>query len=192
MTETEAKIVDAAIQTFLRYGARKTTMADIAETAGVSRQTLYDAFGNKDEVIRASIRAVTDRSLVRARTAVDQAEGLAARLRAYLDQTIGASFDLMQTASNAEELISGHNEAGKDEIARSHERHETLVSELLSGSEGSIRTSGQSVDQLAHFVVTTAMGYKSSAKDRADLDALMTSLITAVVILAGQQMDAGG
>ena len=43
-TETEARIVAAAIQCFVRYGARKTSMADIATAAGVSRQTLYDSF----------------------------------------------------------------------------------------------------------------------------------------------------
>ena len=59
MTETEEKILEAAIRTFLRYGARKPAMNDIAKAAGVSRQTLYDLFGGKEELIRASTRSIS-------------------------------------------------------------------------------------------------------------------------------------
>jgi len=43
----------------MRYGIGRTTMADIAQSAGVARQTLYNAYPNKDEVLRAVVRAST-------------------------------------------------------------------------------------------------------------------------------------
>ena len=65
MTSTKNKIVDAAIATFIRYGARKTAMTDIADAAGVSRQTLYDQFGSKDDLVEAAISRNTDLVLAR-------------------------------------------------------------------------------------------------------------------------------
>ncbi|MGI9434427.1 MAG: TetR/AcrR family transcriptional regulator, partial [Geminicoccaceae bacterium] len=157
MTETEEIIVEAAIGTFVRFGAKKTTMADIAEAAGVSRQTVYALFGDKDGVIVAAIRHVTDRSLAAARAKVEEASSLSEKLDAYFAETITKSFELLQTAGDAEDLISGHNKAGKAEIARSHQRHKDLVFKLLAPYEATIGKSNQSSIELANFVVTTAM-----------------------------------
>ena len=55
MTDTRTIIVEAATRTFAKHGARKTAMIDIAEAAGVSRQTLYALFGNKDDLVAATI-----------------------------------------------------------------------------------------------------------------------------------------
>lgn len=46
-------ILDAALPVFVRYGFRKTTMADIARAAGISRASLYLSFSSKEDVFRA-------------------------------------------------------------------------------------------------------------------------------------------
>ncbi|WP_421724320.1 TetR/AcrR family transcriptional regulator [Bauldia sp.] len=183
MTETEDKIVEAAIRVFVRYGARKASMADIASNAGVSRQTLYDLFGAKDELIRASIRSVTDQSLARVRERLGRCATLAEKLDAYFDETIVKSFELLETAGDPEDLISGHNAAGKDEIDRSHQRHEALIAELLDDYRDPIEASGQSVADVAHLIVTVAMGFKTGARSRADLDGLIGSFKIAVLTI---------
>lgn len=48
-------ILDAAELEFDRRGARKPTMSDIAAAAGVSRPTLYRAFGDRTALIEALI-----------------------------------------------------------------------------------------------------------------------------------------
>ncbi len=48
-----AGILDAALPVFVRYGFQKTSMADIAKAAGISRASLYLAFNNKEELFRA-------------------------------------------------------------------------------------------------------------------------------------------
>lgn len=61
MKETDRKagaILDAALPVFVRHGFRKTSMADIARAAGISRAALYLSFGSKEELFRAgSLRA---------------------------------------------------------------------------------------------------------------------------------------
>lgn len=176
MTETEEKILDAAIRTFLRFGARKASMNDIAQAAGVSRQTLYDAFGGKDGLIRASIRIVTDRNLAGVRARLAGVTGLSDQLDIYFQETIVKSFELMQTAGDMDDLISGHNEAGKEEIASSHLRHEALIEELFTPYDTVLRESGLTAAQQSHLVVTAVMGFKYGAKSREDLDELLMLL----------------
>lgn len=185
MSETELKIVEAAIRTFVRYGARKTAMGDIAKEANVSRQTLYDVFGNKDELIIASIRYITDQNLTAVNERLDEAVSLEEQLDIYFAETIVKSFELLQTSGDAEDLISGHNEAGRDEIARSHVRHEKLIAGLLAPYKSEIEATGQSHTQLAHFFVTAAMSFKYGAKNRRDLNRLLDSLRNATASTAG-------
>ncbi len=184
MGDTEEKIVEAAIRTFVRYGARKTAMADIAEAAGVSRQTLYATFGGKDELIVASIRAVTERSLADVREGLKGCATLSERLDVYLLGTVVKSFELLQNAADAEDLISGHNEAGRTELARSHERHEALLAEILAPDTERIDASGHTVQELAHFIATAGKGFKYGASNREDLDGLCRTLKNAVLAIA--------
>lgn len=176
MTETEERILNAAIQTFVRYGVRKASMNDIAQAAGVSRQTLYDAFGGKDGLIRASIRIVTDRNLARVRQRLDGITALSEQLDIYFEETVVKSFELLQTAGDMEDLISGHNEAGREEIALSHARHEALIAELLTPHAAALSARGLTAKTQAHFLVTTVMGFKYGAKSSEDLDDLLMAL----------------
>jgi TetR/AcrR family transcriptional regulator, repressor for uid operon len=52
-TETREKIVDAAIVTFSKHGYDRTKMDDIAETANLSKGTLYLYFKSKEELFYA-------------------------------------------------------------------------------------------------------------------------------------------
>ena len=45
------RIIDAALSAFLQRDVNKTTMDEIAETAGVSKVTIYKYFGDKDGLI---------------------------------------------------------------------------------------------------------------------------------------------
>ena len=185
MTATEQKIIGAAIRTFVRYGVRKTAMADIASEAGVSRQTLYDTFGGKNELIVASIRCITDRNLQAVREDLAGRTSLSTRLDAYFEGTVIRSFELLQTSGDAEDLASGHNEAGRGEIERSHDKHRALVAGLLRPHSRALAESGLTPDRLARLVVTVAMGLKYSAKSRNDLDSLLVTLKAAVLALSG-------
>lgn len=57
MGEVDARVIDAALTCFGRYGIAKTTMADVACEAGISRATLYRQVDSREELIHATIRA---------------------------------------------------------------------------------------------------------------------------------------
>ena len=184
VTDRRDQLVEAAIRTFVRFGARKTSMADIAAEAGVSRQTLYDLFGAKDELVVRSIRHVTERNLDDVRGALRCCSALSERLDAYFEGTVIRSFELLQGAADAEDLLGGHNEAGRAGIAESHRRHEALVRGILEKHASSFARHGLTVADAAHFIVTAVMAFKHSAASREDLDGLLAALRAGVLLLA--------
>jgi AcrR family transcriptional regulator len=62
---TRARILDAASELFLNRGYARTTMKDIADGAGVARDTVHATFGSKARVLTALIdlRLVPDSSV---------------------------------------------------------------------------------------------------------------------------------
>lgn len=48
------------LEVFAHYGLSKTSMRDLAEAAGVSRQTLYNRFKTKEELLHWAVTSVTD------------------------------------------------------------------------------------------------------------------------------------
>ena len=56
---SRAAILDAATALFLRDGFRATTMDNIAETAGVSKRTVYNNFADKETLFRDVVMAAT-------------------------------------------------------------------------------------------------------------------------------------
>jgi AcrR family transcriptional regulator len=55
ISPTKQRIIDAAKRCMSRWGQQKSSMNDIAREAGVSRNTLYCHFTNRDEVIAAAM-----------------------------------------------------------------------------------------------------------------------------------------
>ena len=85
-----AKVLDAAAEQFRRVGIRRTTMEEVAKSAGVARITLYRRFANKDalveQVVRREFRRYFDQFLIDVADAADAAErveiGFASAMRA--------------------------------------------------------------------------------------------------------------
>lgn len=48
-------VLDAAYHAFIEYGFARTTTADIAARAGISKRAIYDVFSNKTELFTAVI-----------------------------------------------------------------------------------------------------------------------------------------
>src|SRR3954454_24926319 len=54
-----AAVLEAATTLFLRNGYGATSMDDIAETAGVSKRTVYNNFTDKEALFREVVMAAT-------------------------------------------------------------------------------------------------------------------------------------
>ncbi|MEU5626856.1 helix-turn-helix domain-containing protein [Streptomyces tendae] len=54
--EVSARLLDAAYAQFCRMGIKRSTMADVARLAGVSRITVYRRFATKDQLVEQVVR----------------------------------------------------------------------------------------------------------------------------------------
>lgn len=107
-------ILDAAFKVFLAYGFKRTTMADIADAAGISRPALYLEFKNKADIYRAGFVALIERKF-RAVDAVLAGEGpLVERLIAALDAAIVTPMREIAQAPHGYELFEVKQELAGD------------------------------------------------------------------------------
>lgn len=76
--ETRAQIIEAAEKAFYRRGVARTTLADIAQLAGVTRGAIYWHFSDKAELVQALLDMLheTHEHLARASESEDEVDPL--------------------------------------------------------------------------------------------------------------------
>lgn len=174
-TSRECNILEAATRVFTRYGVKRTTMNDIAEEAGIVRQTLYNVFKNKDEVLCATIRWFCDTSLAAAESEIAKTDILEDQLDILFHNFVVTAYDMIEQSPDADDVINGFNALGKEELEQTKARFCKAFETLLTPHAAALKANGYGVAAMADYVTTTAKGIKSQARDR---DHLLTSLDT--------------
>lgn len=130
VARTEAELIDAARSLFLEHGYVATTLAQIAQQAGVAARTVYVRFGTKASLFRR----VIDQALVGDAEPIDvahrprshdamTAETLAERIEAMADVSIGiaeragALFEVAAQAEGLEPELAEAAQAGRHATA---------------------------------------------------------------------------
>jgi AcrR family transcriptional regulator len=114
----KTRILDATMLVFRRHGFRRSSIEQVAEAAGLTRQALYHHFESKEALFRAVIERVHETAIAAEQAAIAEAEqaersfadiivaGMTARMRAMI-----GSFD---GSPHIEELYSEHLVHGRD------------------------------------------------------------------------------
>lgn len=87
-TSAPPELIDAALQCFVTFGVRKTSLTDVAARAGVSRTTTYRAFGDKDGLVHAVVESEVARFVTALDTAVDWHQPLEQALEQAVEFTL--------------------------------------------------------------------------------------------------------
>jgi AcrR family transcriptional regulator len=85
LTPGARRILDVASALFYDHGIRGIGVDTIAAVSGVTKRTLYDRFGSKDELVACYLRARHDRWRAEVLAAVEQATDAAGRVLAPFD-----------------------------------------------------------------------------------------------------------
>lgn len=186
MKERDERIIEAAMGRFVRYGVKRTSMNDIAAEAGVSRQTLYNAFANKEALLKATIRLLADRVITGIEADLKTAEGLGNQLDVVFHHITVRHFDVLQASPNAEELVVGVNASCQEELETGAQRNIELMARMFAPHSSTLEKKGLTTRQLADFVQCSATAIKHGAKNRAHLLELLRTLRESVLGLAGQ------
>lgn len=184
MNERETNIIEAAIGLFMRYGVKRTSMNDISAEAGIARQTLYNAFPNKDAVLQATIRLLADRSTIAIEAGLEETDDLGDRLDVIFQNIAVKSFDLLDASPNSEDIIAGFNASSKNELEAAAERNKSIIARVLKPYTAEIKSNGLTLGQLADFVERSASAAKYHATSRKHLLSLLAVLKAATLNIA--------
>ncbi len=181
-TPTE-QILDAAIEVFLRQGYKKTSMDELAASAGLSRPGLYFHFANKEQLFTAALERVTAGIKSAVHLALKRADlDLAARLFAAFEalhpkeldfDSTGKMHELLEAAvTNGPELV----EQLRLDFVRS------VAAEFQAADAGAAwNEHGVTAKQLAEHLLAASDGIKSRGPSRASYRARMRLAIQIVL-----------
>lgn len=163
------------------YGMRRTTMADLAREAGVSRQTLYDRFGDKDGVMAAVIRSMAAQTCSETRAAFAQADDLSDKIDAYFRIAVWPVFEIMKTLPDAADLEQGMGPTSQTASCDGEAEKQALLSEMLRDELPPTCPPPQDV---AAFLEQASSRAKMSGSTREDLARFLSVLKAAVLAMA--------
>jgi AcrR family transcriptional regulator len=157
-------ILMAATATFVRYGFKKTSMDDVAQAAGVSRQGLYLYFETKDVLFREALQYLVSHMISTARSVAEDGNlTLRDRLLGVFEAVHGSAF---QSASpeHAFELLQSAQSADGALLVRLDRDLIGIVAALLAeaGAANRWKEAGVTVAELSEQLLMSAKGIKAS------------------------------
>ena len=175
-------ILKAATATFLRYGFKKTSMDDVAQAAGVSRQGLYLYFDTKDLLFREALQYLVSHMISTARSvAEDRNLSIRDRLLGVFEAVHGSAF---QSASpeHAFELLQSAQSADGALLVQLDRDLMGIVAALLAeaGAADRWEEAGVTVAELSEQLLMSAKGIKASVDT---LAAYRERMLTAIRIV---------
>jgi AcrR family transcriptional regulator len=182
MTPQE-RILDAAMRVFRRHGFRRSSIEQVAEAAGLTRQALYHHFEAKEALFRAVLEQLYETALAEEIAAAEAAEkaggGLADILVAQVNTRLRhliASFD---GSPHIEELFSEHLALGRD----LYQKYATVYAEEIAATIERVRrrrhltlARGMTAAALARCIEMAMHGTKSAYPSMLPMDAFLKEL----------------
>ena len=140
--QRRAVIHAAAIREFSSRGFAGTSMANIADAAGISRPGLYEYFDNKADIFASAFEALVDDCVDKALEALNAPVSMVDQINGMLQHFDGDMWEQMSASPHAQEILSIKNEYAADVGIHSMQRlHNGLVKYLRrTGAPASCRT----------------------------------------------------
>lgn len=171
-------VIEKAQEVFRRYGYARTTMADLATAAGLSRPALYLIFPNKQEVFNATVKWVSDSSLQAIREEAREEWSLEKKLLHTLEMSVAQAYDRVKADPDAEDLLSFNYEAHN--IEPSLANLQGFLAELLLEAVNRSELTATPRD-VARMLLASMRGFKVVATDGQDLRRLIALQISLIV-----------
>ncbi|WP_172960958.1 TetR/AcrR family transcriptional regulator [Oceaniglobus roseus] len=185
MTDRQSSIAKAALRVIRRYGVRRTTMEDVAQEAGISRQTLYAVFPGKDEVIRASIRQLCLQTRREVQAGAATARSFEDRLDAIFLALAVHPRRMLEETPEAADLMADLSRFAADEADQSRALYVDTIAAALAPDAARLEAAGLCPRELAAFLQSTLAGFKHAAADIDDLKAQLAVLKRLIVKASG-------
>lgn len=162
------EVLDRAVQLFWQQGYDATSLDDLLRAMGISRQSLYDTFGDKHALFLASVERYRARSGESLRTCFVEAGGLRAGLRRLFLSIVDEPDEDKRRGcfmvNTAMELAAQDAEAAKL-VAEHHRNLEGMFFRLVTAAieRGEISPKAKP-RALARFLLMSLEGLRVAAK----------------------------
>lgn len=157
-------VLAAALDTFARYGYRKTSMEDVARAAAISRPGLYLLFGSKRELFTTAVTQALDRGLTSvAEVLADTGRPARERILDAFDHWTGRYIGAMSREVNS--MAAEYPELLGPLVAEYPPRFAALLVAALGESLNPAKASRSAA--VAQTLISTSIGIKYEVTTRA-------------------------
>jgi AcrR family transcriptional regulator len=185
------QLLDAALGVFLEFGFRKTSMDEVARTAGVSRQALYLHFARKEALFRAVVEHALDGAFRAAEERLmNAALPVRDRLTGGLDEWVGRYVGKLGGGTSGN-VVTDQADPTHALVAPVMRHYRDRFVELLaksirsSGLLAAYKPAGLTARQLAETLYATARGFKLESTTRAEFNDAVGKAVRAFCLPLG-------
>jgi AcrR family transcriptional regulator len=189
--ERTAKVLEAGLQVFLRYGFKRTTMGDLAEAAGMSRPALYLVYPSKEDIFIAGLRKILDENLAEIRAGLAQRGSLREKLRFAFEVWCVKPFTMILSSPDAKDLLESTAGFAADTMRGGYADFEQVVAEILAPA---VKGRGVKVSapRMAHVLTSAMPGFKQTAGSVEQLRRMIADLLEMVLAGFGEEAPSAG
>lgn len=179
MTDKTHIILAAATKMFARYGFAKTTINDIVAEAGVARQTLYNTFSSKEEILRGVVKQSGDEIYTSVLDSWKELDDLNEKLAVYHEIFVISLYQTIQSSPDWNELVEGMYAAAADEMANQDVLWRAALLGLFKASKSSNTEPKFEYEDLVDFFHSASLNAKYGVKDVEHLRRRLHSILVA-------------
>ncbi len=186
------QILQAAMQLYLKHGLKKVTMDDVSKIIGKSRSSLYYYYKNRDEIFEAVMDALISEVQGEIAAAVEKADSLEGKVRAFCLTKVKTSedkkdfFSSIEAGMDAEE-ISRHNQVMSDVHKRLIKSETSLLKKVFNAAvkSGEIRAlKPKELSTLIFILLSSIRGIRREMRHENDFSKLGSTVdaLTAITM----------
>ena len=177
--DKRARILDAAFLKFSAYGLSRTSMADVADGAGMSRPALYQYYANKDEIFTAVLERALAAAAERALAELNGDGTLAEQLDGFLQRWFGDMVEQLMTTQHGSELVEAKAGHAKPVADAANARVRRALVERVGRALDAPRTRAD-VTELVDLLMLSPLGLKYDSPPIAKFRRRLSSLARTV------------
>lgn len=181
MEERACKIAAAGYAVISQYGIRRATMTDVAEAAGVSRQTVYNVFPNREALLAGVVRYHFSSVWDAIHQASAHEHDRRKRFEILLDKLIIESWNSIQAMPHADELELEVATTIRDEVAAVHVEARRKLCEYLLPYQPALNARGITAQGLGEMLHHAIMGFKLSTTTREEIESTSATILACLL-----------
>lgn len=182
------EVLEKALELFWRKGFHATSMQELVSFLGISRASLYDTFGSKQDLFLESLAKYRTNNEVRMGKLMEREipskEFIAIFLQKAIDESIDDEHQKGCFYVNCAVELASQDEVIAKLVKENMERNEQFFSQLIQkGQENGEISTSKDATALGRFFFSTLSGLKVMAKTTKDISVLLDVKKVALSVL---------